>query len=145
MSDAKQTTAAQETSATPAGDQKPLLIPPPTGSASASAAVSAVEVCAPLVASLAKYVAAEHSAVDGEWEHFADTHQILLDAVQQLKDKSAQVVLGIGESSKAVDEFLQQLNSKSEEVECTLSVLESVSAGLEEYSKVLVQAFPPQK
>jgi hypothetical protein len=103
----------------------------------------AAEVCAPLVQALAKYVAAESAAIDGEWLHFAETHQILLDAVKHLKDKSAQVVGGIGESSAAVDEFLQQLNAKSEEVECTLSVLESVAAGLDEYSKVLVQAFPP--
>jgi hypothetical protein len=110
-----------------------------------SSAVTAAQVCAPLVNALAKYVQAESAAIDGEWEHFAETHQILLDAVRHLREKSGLVVSGINESSEAVDQFLRQLGSKSEEVECTLAVLESVAGGLEEYSKVLLQAFPPEK
>ena len=96
----------------------------------------------PLVEALSAYVAAESAAIDGEWEHFSETHKMLVGAVDHLKSRSQQVEDGIQASSKGLDEFLKELGSKSEEVECTLSVLESVASSLEEYSKTLEKAFP---
>ena len=96
----------------------------------------------PLVEALSAYVAAESAAIDGGWEHFSETHKMLVGAVDHLKSRSQQVEEGIQASSKGLDEFLKELGSKSEEVECTLSVLESVASSLEEYSKTLEKAFP---
>ena len=96
----------------------------------------------PLVQALSAYVAAESAAIDGEWDHFTETHKMLSGAVDHLKGRSEQVEKGIQASSKGLDEFLKELGSKSEEVECTLSVLESVASSLEDYSKTLEKAFP---
>jgi hypothetical protein len=96
----------------------------------------------PLVEALQLYVAAESAAIDGEWEHFTESHQLLVNTVTHLQNRTQVVESGIEASSKGIEEFLKELQSKSEEVECTLSVLESVAASLEEYSKTLERAFP---
>lgn len=101
-----------------------------------------IEIAQPLVEALTAYIAAESAAIDGEWEHFSETHKMLVGAVDHLTSRSDQVEQGIIASSQGLDEFLKELGSKSEEVECTLSVLESVASSLEEYSKTLEKAFP---
>jgi hypothetical protein len=101
------------------------------------------QLCLPLVHALAQYVAAESAAIDGEWEDFGEAHQVLRGAVGHLRESSQRVIAGIDESSASIDKFLRELSSRTEEVDATLSVLESVAAGLEQYSKTLAVAFPP--